>query len=283
MEGVLPYEAYYENSLGERVYLDRAPYVISGGTLFDYEWKFCTSSRPMREGTRLLSAKRPVTEKTIELDVYECNARKLADVLEELEKYFGQDISGLSAGKLYIGDRFMRCWCRQSKKELSRDFVSIAKVTISVMPEIPVWCKESTYTHLPDTDVDLQGHKYLYRYPYRYGSGMAGMNIYNMNCLPSPMRIVFYGPSVNPRVVIEGKVIGLNTTLLSGEYAVIDQQMREIYKISENGTKTNIFDSRVKNGLTFEPAPSGISSVNVSSDAGVDITVIEQRSEPRWA
>lgn len=283
MESVLPFEAYYENSFGEKLWLDRAPYVINDGTLFNHEWKFTTSSRPLNEGTKLLSAKRPNTEKTVELDVYADSAKELADALEDLEKHFGKDISALSAGKLWIGNRFMRCWCRTGKKELSRDFVSMAKVTLSVMPEIPVWCRETVYAHLPGVSEDVQGHKYSYRYPYRYGTGMSGINIYNMSYLPSPMRIIFYGPAVNPRIVMDGKVIGVNTTLLAGEYAVIDQLMRQIYKISKDGVRTNIFDSRVKNGLVFDFALPGTSFVNISSDAGVDITVIEQRSEPRWS
>lgn len=283
MRGVLPFEVYYENSLGERLYLDRRPCVISGGTLFDTKWKPQTSSRPMGEGLRLLSAKRPSEDKTMELDVYADTQEELADVLENMETHFGRDISAMSCGRLYIGDQFLRCMCMTSKKELSRDFVMMGRLTLTVLTEIPAWCRETTYRHLPGGDMDADGHKYSYGYPYRYGTGMAGITIYNESYLPSPLRIVFYGPAVSPRVEVNGSVIGINTTLLEGEYAVIDQQMRQIYKVSADGGKTNIFDSRVKNGRTYEYIRPGAAHAGVTSDAGVDITVIEQRSEPRWA
>lgn len=283
MKSVLPFEAYYENSLGEKLYLDRGPCVISGGTLFDTKWKLQTSSRPMGEGLRLLSAKRPAEDKTVEIDVYADTQGELADVLENMETHFGRDISAMSCGRLYIGDQFLRCVCMTSKKELSRDFVMMGKLTLTILPEIPAWCREATYRHLPGYDKDMDGHKYSYRYPYRYGTGMAGMMIYNQSYLPAPMRIVFYGPVVSPRVVVNGNVIGINTTLLGNEYAVIDQQMRQVYKVSSDGIKTNIFDSRIKNGLTYEYIKPGATQAGVTSETGVDITVIEQRSEPRWA
>ena len=77
--------------------------------------------------------------------------------------------------------------------------------------------------------------------------------------------------------------MGLDVTLADGEYAVIDQTEHTIYKISAKGEKTNIFNSRLKNGNIFAYAPSGSSIMECAGELNADITVIKQRSEPQWS
>jgi len=52
--------------------------------------------------------------------------------------------------------------------------------------------------------------------------------------------------------------------------------------VDRSGVRTNCFDKRRKNGMTFNKAPSGSSTVQVINGGRVDITLVEQRSEPRW-
>ena len=97
------------------------------------------------------------------------------------------------------------------------------------------------------------------------------------------MRITLYGPSDEPRVYIAGMCIGVNTPLLSGERVTIDQQNKLITKTGTDGSAENCFGDRIKNGMTFEFAPPGSSPADIFCDTlGVDIVLIEQRSEPLW-
>ncbi|MBQ4313439.1 MAG: hypothetical protein IJC18_04430 [Clostridia bacterium] len=281
---LLPHEVYYENTRGQRLYLSRAPYVMKESTLFDRKWKLTTSQRPLGEGGRLIGRRRPCDERSMTVSVFADTADALSELLSEMAEIFDYDVEVSRAGRLYIGGRYLSCWCASDVKELSCDFTAMATVKLSVHPEYPCWCTEKKYsfsTALTQSEDD--GHSYPYAYSYRYGLGRPTLNIGNEHFSPSPMRIYFFGQASSPSIYVAGNRIGVNVELAEGEYAVVDQLTREVYKVDASGKRINCFDRRVKNGKTFGYAPSGVSLVELDSDGGVDIILIEQRSEPQWA
>jgi len=96
------------------------------------------------------------------------------------------------------------------------------------------------------------------------------------------MRIVFYGPASDPKIYFGDIAIGLDVELSAGEYAVINQLTREVYKVSSDGVKTNCFNNRYKAQSIFTTLPSGTHKLTASIGLTADVYVIEQRSEPRW-
>lgn len=280
--GVVPYTAYYENSRGEVLRLDEAPWILIGGDVFDAKWQLVTAPRAIGEGERLLRGRRPCDERTLEIAVVAQSAGELAERLEQMSDILEYDLHRAKAGRLWISGRYLSCWCRASAKELSCDFPMMARLTLKVYPQMPVWCAERKYRFSPNSGEE-SGHRYPYRYPYRYGTGRRSLTLVNRSTAPAPMRIVFYGPVINPRVLVGAIDIGIDVTLESGEYAVVDQLTREVYSVSRSGVRSNCFDSRRKTGMTFESAPPGSSTVQLVSGEMMDITLIEQRSEPRWS
>ena len=283
MNNILPYRIYYENSQGDAVRLDTPPYVTLGGEHFDSGWKMTTSSRPGRDGGRLISRKRQSDEKKLRVAVMAETARELADALERMSDVFAADVEALRPGRLWVGERYLRCYCLSEARGLSSDFTGIAEVTLTLLAENPVWCSEELFTFEGGTITDNGGHKLPYNYPYKYSNSRDIMMVVNRSSVGQPMRIKFCGPSMSPSILIGGKLIGLETELFESEYAVIDQQTREIYKICADGERVNLFDRRVKNGQTFAYAPPGHNTVDISGGGGVEVTLITQRGAPRWS
>ena len=283
MSGLLPYEAHYINSKGQRINLTTLPYVITESQLFDAKWKLTSAQQPLGEGIRLLGARRIGDERRMTVHVTASSAVELAGYLNFMTSVFDYDIAALSPGKLWVNGQYLSCWCSAREKTLSCNFVSSAVVSISILPEIPAWCTEKTCL-LDDLEiVDEDGHSYPYNYDYRYGSGERVITLNNTHYAACPMRITFYGPAAQPAIYINGSRVGAELTLLENESVEIDQMKRTVYKTNASGVKTSCFNSRTKNGKVFEYAPPGESQVLIDSRSAVRIILIEQRSEPVWA
>lgn len=285
MPGLLPYSMYYENSRGDILRLDQPPCVTTSCNLFDSSWKLTRSQRPLGEGGSLLARKRPGDERTLTVKMTATDAAALSDAINTMADIFDYDVVNLSSGRLWVNGSYLRCWCSGRVKELSCDIINQAEVTVTVCPEQPTWCTEKLYRIVAGgVQADSDGHRYPYSYPYRYSSSRSSLNIVNDRFSPSPMRITLYGPAPEPRVYVGGTCIGVLTPLLSGERVTIDQQNKLITKTGNDGKTINCFGDRIKNGQTFQFAPPGSTPVDVYHDAlGVDIVLIEQRSEPSWS
>lgn len=285
MNGLLPFDMYYENSAGETVRLDRPPFVVTGGRLFDSSWKMTLAQRPLGEGGSLLARRRPTADRTLTVQAAASSAGALSAAMDSMTAVFDYDIEQRVSGRLWINGSYMRCWCSGRTKELSCDLPGQGKITLSVTPEHPAWCTEYRYRLVGGAVVsDSGGHRYPYGYPRRYGTSRRTVSLVNRHFAPSPMRITLYGPSLEPRIYVSGMCIGVNTPLQSGERVIIDQQNRLITRIAADGTASSGFGDRIKNGSVFSYAPPGSSTVDLYNDTlGADIVLIEQRSEPSWS
>lgn len=284
MQSLLPYKIHYENSAGLVLRLDQPPLVVTSSRLFDTTWKLTRSQRPLGEGGSLLARRRPADERTMTVQAVSDSSAELAAALIRMSDIFDYDVAAGTSGKLWVNGSYLRCWCSGSVKELSCDFPDRAQLTVTVCPEQPAWCTERSYRIVGgDTVSDPDGHCYPYRYPYRYGTTRRSVSLVNTHFAPAPMRITLYGPALEPRVYVGGSCIGVNSPLYEGERVTIDQQNKIITRTGTDGQTVNCFGDRIKNGQTFDYAPSGSTVVDLYSQTlGVDIVLIEQRSEPSW-
>ncbi|MBE6760633.1 MAG: hypothetical protein E7554_11245 [Ruminococcaceae bacterium] len=284
MPSLLPYEIYYENSAGDVLRLDRPPFVVTSCRLFDSSWKLTRSQRPLGEGGSLLARRRPADERTMTVQAVADDSAGLAAALIRMSEVFDYDVIARTSGRLWVNGSYQCCWCSGSVKELSCDFPDRAQLTVTVCPEQPAWCTERSYRILGgDTVSDPGGHGYPYSYPYRYGTSRRSISLVNTHFAPAPMRITLYGPAQEPRVYVGDSCIGVNTPLHAGERVLIDQQNKLITRTGTDGVSFNCFGDRIKNGQTFDYAPPGSTVIDLYSETlGVDIVLVEQRSEPSW-
>ncbi len=271
------------NSKGAVLRLDEKPYFVEKSALYDFSWDIGFASNPLYDGGKAVSRRRSNTVRELTLYVYADNNTDFCNAMNALSDTMDVDVGELCPGRLYIGGQFLSCFVSRGEKTVSKDWPNCVKMTLSVFPQNPCWCTERTFSFSFRAETDEGGLKYPRKYPFRYSSLTREANIINDNYAPSPMIIKIFGPAENPRFSIGGSAMGFDVTVAEGEYAVIDQWERTMYKASATGEKTNIFNTRLKNGKAFSYAPAGVSLIECTGELNIDITLVKQRSEPQWS
>ena len=96
--------------------------------------------------------------------------------------------------------------------------------------------------------------------------------INNESYLPCHFRMTIYGPVTDPEIVIANHIYKVETTVFTDERLEIDSRNNTVIKIGRLGEETDLYNSRYKLQSVFA-WPGGY---------GIDITLYDERSEPRW-
>ena len=94
--------------------------------------------------------------------------------------------------------------------------------------------------------------------------------------------MIIYGACTNPAVYVSGHLYQVNCELGSTDYLTIDSITKKIFVTSNKGAITNVFNLRNRDSYIFTMIPPGQNVVAWEGDFGIDITLIEERSEPKW-
>lgn len=283
VEKILPYRIYYENSGGETVRFDEAPIVVQTTGLFDWQWNISAYDRALRDGGRAVAARRPVQDRTLVLDVFADTQVDHNAAIDRLHNVLEYDLCTLTPGKLWINDRYVRCFVYASVKTIDRDWTTYTVVGLTLKIISPAWVKEETVTVLPVTAAeDSADKKYPGKYPYKYSEGGSVARFVNDTASSAPMIIKIFGACDNPSVYVGENEYSVNTTIAAGEYVMIDQRDKSIVRVSQSGARTNIFNLRKKSVDNFLPASPGTLAVSCSGQFACEVTFLTQRSEPEW-
>ena len=283
MSDLLPYRIYYENSAGETIRFDEAPIVVQTTGLFDWQWNISAYDRAIRDGGRAVAARRPVQDRTVVLDVFADTQADHNAAIDRLHNVLEYDLCTLTPGKLWINDRYVRCFATASVKTIDRDWSTYTVVGLTLKLISPAWVKEEPVTVLPvTTATDTADKKYLGKYPYKYSEGGSVARFVNDTAAPAPMILKIFGACSNPSVYVGGNEYSVNTSVAAGEYVVIDQRDKSICRVGQSGTRSNIFNLRKKSVDNFQYAPSGSLTVSCSGQFACEVTFLTQRSEPEW-
>ena len=283
MGEILPYEIWYENSKGDVIRFDTAPIVVQTTGLFDWQWSISAYDRAIRDGGRAVAARRPVQDRTVVLDVFADTQADHNAAIDRLHNVLEYDLCTLTPGKLWINDRYVRCFATASVKTIDRDWSTYTVVGLTLKLISPAWVKEEPVTVLPvTTATDTADKKYLGKYPYKYSEGGSVARFVNDTAAPAPMILKIFGACSNPSVYVGGNEYSVNTSVAAGEYVVIDQRDKSICRVGQSGTRSNIFNLRKKSVDNFQYAPSGSLTVSCSGQFACEVTFLTQRSEPEW-
>ena len=282
MGDVLPYSIWYENSKGDVLRMDEPPIVVQTSGLMDYQWTLTAYDRALRDGGRVIHARRPIQDKTLVLDVFADTQEAHNAALNRLHNVVDYDVCALTPGKLWVNDRYIRCFVSASVKTLDRDWTTYTVVGLTLKAVSPAWTAEEKVTLLPVSDgqTDNGAKNYPNRYPYRYSEGGNIARWVNTTGSSAPMVIKIFGACSSPSVYIGDNEYSVSGDIAAGTYAVIDQRDKSIYTVATNGTKTNIFGRRKKSVDNFLYAPPGNLEIACSGLFAVEITFMTQRSEP---
>ena len=130
-------------------------------------------------------------------------------------------------------------------------------------------------------------------YPHDYPHDLAGTaltsSIEPSVLTPSDVYIVFYGPAVNPYIIVGSNKYQVNVTVPSGGYLIVDGRAKTILMTLADGTVQDKFAYGVRgNGAgggtyIFEQIPAGVSSVAYAGSFGFDLGWYEEEGEPPWS
>lgn len=246
-----------------------------------HRWSWGFEGTELQFGQRVAALRRDplVYETRIILDG-SLDERKT--LLENLHEDFELDARNLKPGRIIWGDYYIEAYVRESSTFPDSNNVWTDN-DIELYCPYPFWIKEKTMIFRPQEEAE--GYSWLeYAFDYRYDffPGQAGTARWQTK-IPweSEFKMVMYGAANNPRVAVNGYPYQVNDELAANEYLIIDSRKNTVTKYLANGTTLNIFDKRDKAQSIFQPIPGGTLILTWSGSFGFDLTLYEERSEPR--
>ena len=253
--------------------------LINQNNIRNYEWRYS------QEFKRISSFNRNPVTKTLPVLLYNTDDIDVKTMANNIFDIVEEDVLRQKYGRLYSGDYYMQGYfISSSKTNYTAD--GFLKFNLGFLTDRPYWIGEITYHYAPN---DVQENEdsqewldYPHDYPYDYRSSFNASNIINPSFIDQNMRIRIYGACVDPSVIIDEHIYHLDTTILADEYVTIDTTEKTIIKTLDDGTTENIFNSRGLDYYIFQKIPSGEHTMMIIPDTAVDLTIFEERSEPKW-
>lgn len=165
-----------------------------------------------------------------------------------------------------------------------------ANIDLTVLLMDGVWRRRLDVQRLwadalqPGLDLD-----YPHDYPHDYMSTVRNATVVNPMPAPMPFEMVWFGPVSKPQLTLGGNRYELDMDIPSGGYVTISsvEGEKSIILTTENGDMSNVFSKGVRTGgenggsYIFQPIPSGELAAQWNG-FGIDLTIIEEASEPQW-
>ena len=272
----------FENHLGQRFEGLANGVYLNSNDLRDYRWSYDTvNSRISRFYRAIANRKLPLTV----ICKTDDEATKVKNRLMELAEV---DIEAMLPGKIIVGDYYTKGYITASVKSRYAIKKRFCRIELTLTSEDPVWLREETYSFFYNgktVSPDGGSGEKLPDYPWEYKWDYANPGASRIVCdtvRDNAFVMNIYGEITNPAVTIGGHLYAVNGIVKAGETLLIDSLTKTITLTKATGEKENWFDMRSRNSYIFEPIPPGQHLVVKNGTFGVDLTVIEKRSEPKW-
>lgn len=271
----------YRNHLGEVITFGENGLFVNENDLRDFLWSYTSKNN------RISAFSKGVVKKTLQVIIVcgseEEGIAKRNALFETCEK----DVLAKQHGRIIIGDYYMRCFVVGSTKTEYLQSKRYMKVKLSIVTEYPTWIREKLNPFRMSNSplapgAEGQNLDYPFDYAFDYVSDIVSKAVHNEDFASSNFRMVIYGPCINPEIYIANHVYNVNTEVSANEYIVINSGEKTIELIRSNGEKVNCFNDRNRDSYVFEKIPSGANEVMWDGSFGFDVTLLEERSEPKW-
>lgn len=244
-------------------------------------WNWGVEGTTLRFGKRVSGFKRDAAVYTTRLMFMGSYYQNKA-LIESLHEDFEIDVRMKKPGRIIWGDYYIDCYIVNSSTE--PDEKNIYTINdIEIYCPYPFWIKEekkSFYGAVAPVGQVFLDYDYDFEYDYNFGS--PGNSVWEVDFpFPAEFKMVIFGPVDTPRIMVNGYPYQINDTLDVDEYVTIDSRNNTVVKTLSSGLTANIFDLRSKEKSIFEPMPGGSMTFNWSGAFGFDVTLYEDRSEPR--
>lgn len=266
----------YINHLGEVIEFGKNGLYVNKNSLRDWSWNVNSKNEI------ITSFQKGIAKMTIPVQIACLSEEDGIAIRNRIYEVMEKDVLAKQHGKFIIGDFYLKCYVTQSKKTEYLTNKKQMALTLTIQTDNPYWVKETTTTFNYRQGGTGKNLDYNNDFPYDYTSNLIGKAIINSSFVPMNFRMRIYGPCINPQVLIGGHIYAVNVQIEANEYLTIDSIAKTIVLIHADGTKDNCFNLRNRDSYIFEKIPVGTTNVGASSNFKFDITVLDERGEPKW-
>lgn len=265
----------YKNHMGEVIDFGKSGIYVSANDLHDYNW---TTSQ---KNGKISSFKRDVATRTLPVVIFCSTVSEGLAARNRLLEVAEKDVLAKKPGKIIIGEYYFECYIIGSKK--SQYLASRRKMNaeLTISSDKPYWVRESVHS-FRQKKVTATGLDYPYDYSFDFAAAFRQAKLVNTDFTASNFRMIIYGACSSPAIYVSGHAYVVNCEVAEGEYLTIDSVAKTITKTAIDGTIANVFDLRGRESYIFEKIAIGNNTVAWNGDFGVEIILLEERSEPRW-
>jgi hypothetical protein len=267
----------YKNHMNEVFDFGKDGIFVDSNDLHDYEWNVT------KKGNRITALNHAIRKKKLPVIIIYETEEKGIEARNKLLEVVEKDVLAMQYGKVIIGDYYFRCFVTKSQKKNYLMTKQYMELTLTLTSDFPSWVKEETfYFRKLSEDTSGGGLDYAHDHPFDYFSGMGNKTLKNTGFVGTDFRMIIHGLCSNPIVYVAGHPYQVNCDVAAGEYLTIDSITKKIFLTANDGTITNMFNMRSRDNYIFEKIPPGNSTVIWAGDYGIDIVLLEERSEPKW-
>lgn len=268
----------YKNHVNEVFEFGKDGIFVELNELHDYEWAVT------KKGSRISALNRDVSKRKLPVIIICATEEKGIKARNKLLEVVEKDVLAMKHGKIIIGDYCFRCFVTKSQKKNYLTTKRLMEVTLTLTTDFPYWVKETTVSFSKKATGEEGGKNldFAHDVPYDFSNEVENRELNNTGFVGADFRMVIYGACSNPALYVNGHLYQVNCDVGASEYLTIDSVSKKVYLTANDGTVTNVFNLRNKESYIFEKIPSGKSAVTWEGDYGFDITILEERSEPKW-
>ena len=269
----------FENHLGLRFVGADNGVFLNANELRDYSWSYDVINN------RISRFFRGVTTRKIPLmvccsSVAEANAarNRILDLAEA-------DVIAMLPGKVFINGYYTTGYVTASKKTDYRMHGRYCLMELSLTSANPAWNREQLHVFGGDQGAaqqDRSGFDFPFDYKFDYSVTTTSRQIVCDTVKSSNFKLKIYGEATNPAVMVNGHVYEVTGMVRAGESLEINSLDKTVTLKTASGTTINWFNNRGRSNYVFEPIPPGVNNVMFNGSFKFDLTIIEERSEPKW-
>lgn len=268
-------EAKYINHLNECIDFGANGIYINESDLYDFSWSI------VKVNDKISSFKKDITKHTLPVVII-CNTdaegvatrNRLFEVCEK-------DVIAVKHGRIVIGDYYLKCFITDGKTTDYSYNKRYLKTTLTIQTDY-MWVKESLASFNSNDTPIGKNLDYNRDHPYDYTSNIFDKRLQNADFVDTNFRMRIYGPCKCPEITIGGHEYSVDVSIERNEYLVIDSIEKTVRLYKANGSIQNCFNNRNRDSYIFQKIPPGELEVSTSSNIIFDITLLEERSVPKW-
>ena len=276
---------YRSGSTGEEINLSGEHIKSHLKTAGFYDYEYEVNEIELASGIAVSGFGRKSKQYDLILD-FRGSGDERTDAAEKFFLFFNKDIINQKIGKLYFKEHYLNCYIVSSKYENAGQ-ARVVRKTAGIYAPRPVWITEAKRSFQKIINGSGETEEFLdYEHDYNYDYTMpyGGDVIWQVDhYAPCEYEMIIYGPCVDPRAVINGHIYQVFATLDENDYIKVNSRENSVVQYLANGTQRDLYDYRVKiTGSLFDPITPGNVRVVWSGEFGFDLTLLCERSEPRW-